>query len=44
VDRRASDDGTCGHLNHRVYRQRKLGREWTISRTDPFLLNVKSEP
>ena len=29
--------GTCGYLNHLMYCQRKLGGEYTISRTDPFL-------
>ncbi len=29
--------GTRGYLNHLLYRRRKLGGEWTISRTDPFL-------
>ena len=27
--------GTRGYLNHLLYRRRKLGRECTISRTDP---------
>jgi hypothetical protein len=28
--------GTRGYLNHLLYRRRKLGGEYTISRTDPF--------
>ena len=28
--------GTRGYLNHLLYRRRRLGGEWTISRTDPF--------
>ncbi len=28
--------GTRGYLNHILYRRRKLGGEYTISRTDPF--------
>jgi hypothetical protein len=28
--------GTRGYLNHLLYRRRKLGKEETISRTDPF--------
>ena len=28
--------GTRVHLNHLLYRRRKLGGEWAISRTDPF--------
>jgi hypothetical protein len=29
--------GTRGYLNHSLYRRRKLGGEYPISRTDPFL-------
>jgi putative transposase len=29
--------GTRGYLNHLLYRRRKLGGEYPISRTDPFL-------
>ena len=32
--------GTRGYLNHLLYRQRKLGGELTISRTDPFMVAV----
>ena len=28
--------GTRVHLNHLLYRRRKLGGKWTISRPDPF--------
>ena len=28
--------GTRGYLNHLLYRRRKLGGEYPISRTDPF--------
>ena len=31
--------GTRGYLNHRLYRQRKLGGEYPISRTDPFFMS-----
>ena len=31
--------GTRGYLNHLLYRRRKLGKEETISRTDPFPMN-----
>jgi hypothetical protein len=30
--------GTCGYLNHLLYRRRKLGGEYPISRNDPFTL------
>jgi len=30
--------GTRGYLNHLLYRRRKLGRKYPISRTDPFTL------
>jgi hypothetical protein len=29
--------GTRGYLNHLLYRRRKLGGEYSISRTDPFV-------
>ena len=39
VDRQASGDGNArGYLNHLLYRRRKLGGEYPISRTDPFVL------
>ena len=31
--------GTRGYLNHLLYRRRKLGGEFPISRTDPFSLS-----
>ncbi len=31
--------GTREYLNHLLYRRRKLGGNWTISRTDPFVVH-----
>ncbi len=33
--------GTRGYLNHFLFRRRKLGEEYPISRTDPFM-NVQA--
>ena len=35
--------GTRGYLNHLLYRRRKLGGEYPISRTDPFLRGASSK-
>ena len=36
--------GTRGYLNHFLFRRRKLGEEYPISRTDPFMTPLRTDP